>query len=230
MNKTKIFLADDHAILREGLRHILGTVPGYEVVGESGDGREALGMIEKLKPDIAIIDISMPGMTGIEISRQIKKYVPETRVIILSRHDNEEYVSELLRLGVNGYVLKDNAGDDLLRAVSRGKQLPPARLPALPPPAPDTAETRRLMDVIKASVQLICHAQRVWPNAVVDAAQLEELLRLLAGGQDVSSHGLMQGWRRECLGQALLDLLQGESRLTLQVTDGRMRAEFAPGA
>jgi len=120
-------------------------------------------------------------------------------------------------------------GDDLLRAVSRGKQLPPARLPALPPPAPDTAETRRLMDVIKASVQLICHAQRVWPNAVVDAAQLEELLRLLAGGQDVASHGVMHGWRRECLGQALLDLLQGESRLTLQVTEGRMRAEFAPG-
>lgn len=118
MNKTRIFLADDHAILREGLRYILGSVPGYEVTGESGDGREALGMIEKLKPDIAIIDISMPGMTGIEISRQIKKYVPETRVIILSRHDNEEYVSELLRLGVNGYVLKDNAGDDLLRAVA----------------------------------------------------------------------------------------------------------------
>lgn len=118
MNKTRIFLADDHAILREGLRYILGSVPGYEVTSESGDGREALGMIEKLKPDIAIIDISMPGMTGIEISRQIKKYVPETRVIILSRHDNEEYVSELLRLGVNGYVLKDNAGDDLLRAVA----------------------------------------------------------------------------------------------------------------
>ena len=118
MNKTRIFLADDHAILREGLRHILGTVPGYEVVGESGDGREALGMIEKLKPEIAIIDISMPGMTGIELSRRLKRYVPKTRVIILSRHDNEEYVDELLRLGVNGYVLKDNAGDDLLRAVA----------------------------------------------------------------------------------------------------------------
>jgi DNA-binding NarL/FixJ family response regulator len=118
MNKTKIFLADDHAILREGLRYILGSVTGYEVVGESGDGREALGMIEKLKPDIAIIDISMPGMTGVEIARQVKKYTRTVRIIILSRHDNEEYVNELLKLGVNGYVLKDNAGDDLLRAVA----------------------------------------------------------------------------------------------------------------
>ena len=87
MNKTKIFLADDHAILREGLRYILGSVTGYEVVGESGDGREALGMIEKLKPDIAIIDISMPGMTGVEIARQVKKYTRTVRIIILSRHD-----------------------------------------------------------------------------------------------------------------------------------------------
>jgi DNA-binding NarL/FixJ family response regulator len=118
MNKTKIFLADDHAILREGLRYILGSVTGYEVVGESGDGREALAMIEKLKPDIAIIDISMPGMTGVEIARQVKKYTRTVRIIILSRHDNEEYVNELLKLGVNGYVLKDNAGDDLLRAVA----------------------------------------------------------------------------------------------------------------
>jgi len=118
MNKTKIFLADDHAIVREGLRYILGSVTGYEVVGESGDGREALGMIEKLKPDIAIIDISMPGMTGVEIARQVKKYTRTVRIIILSRHDNEEYVNELLKLGVNGYVLKDNAGDDLLRAVA----------------------------------------------------------------------------------------------------------------
>ncbi|HSV97022.1 MAG TPA: response regulator transcription factor [Spirochaetota bacterium] len=118
MNKTKIFLADDHAILREGLRYILGSVTGYEIVGESGDGREALGMIEKLKPDIAIVDISMPGMTGIEIARQVRKYTPSVSIIILSRHDNEEYVNELLKLGVNGYVLKDNAGDDLLRAVA----------------------------------------------------------------------------------------------------------------
>jgi DNA-binding NarL/FixJ family response regulator len=118
MKKVRIFLADDHAILREGLRYILTSVQDYEIAGESGDGREACEMIERLKPDIAILDISMPSLTGVEVARRILKYRPEVRIIMLSRHDNEEYVRELLDYGVHGYVLKDNAADDLLRAIS----------------------------------------------------------------------------------------------------------------
>lgn len=116
-NEVKLFLADDHTILREGLKLIIEDVPHYTVVGEAGDGKEALEMIEKLKPHIAILDISMPTMSGIDVVRYMKKYVPESKIIILSRHDNEEYVKELLKSGVNGYVLKDDAGDDLLRAI-----------------------------------------------------------------------------------------------------------------
>jgi DNA-binding NarL/FixJ family response regulator len=87
------------------------------VIGEAGDGKEALDLIEKLKPDMAILDITMPTMSGIDIVRYLKRYAPDIKIIILSRHDNEEYVKELLKTGVNGYVLKDDAGDDLLRAI-----------------------------------------------------------------------------------------------------------------
>jgi len=118
MNKIRILLADDHAILRDGLRYILNTTSDYEIVGEAGDGKEAIDKIEKYRPDIAILDISMPTITGIEISRQVKKYFPGTKIIILSRHDNEEYVNQVLKYGVNGYILKDDAGADLLKAIS----------------------------------------------------------------------------------------------------------------
>ena len=117
MNKVRIFLADDHSILREGMKYLIKTNTGYEVIGESGDGKEALEKIEKLKPDIALLDISMPTMTGIEVTRQIRKYVPRTRVIVFSRHNSEEYVNQVMKHGAKGYVLKDDTGDDLLKAI-----------------------------------------------------------------------------------------------------------------
>ncbi|HOP64127.1 MAG TPA: response regulator transcription factor [Spirochaetota bacterium] len=116
-DEVTLFLADDHTIFREGLKLIIEDVPHYRVIGEAGDGKEALDLMEKLKPDVAVLDISMPVMSGIEVVRYLRKYVPEIKIIILSRHDNEEYVKELLKSGVNGYVLKDDAGEDLLRAV-----------------------------------------------------------------------------------------------------------------
>ncbi|PKL17442.1 MAG: DNA-binding response regulator [Spirochaetae bacterium HGW-Spirochaetae-5] len=116
-SEVKLFLADDHTIFREGLKLIIEDVPHYNVIGEAGDGKEALDLIEKLKPDMAILDISMPTMSGIDIVRYLKRYSPDIKIIILSRHDNEEYVKELLKTGINGYVLKDDAGDDLLRAI-----------------------------------------------------------------------------------------------------------------
>lgn len=117
MKKARLFLADDHAILREGLVHILSKVPEYDVIGESGDGKEALDRIEKLKPDLAILDVSMPTMTGIEISREIKRYNPGVKILILTQHDNEAYVKQLLKNGIDGYILKENASDELLKAV-----------------------------------------------------------------------------------------------------------------
>lgn len=122
MKKYRIFIADDHAILREGLLSIINGVPEYEVIGESGDGREALEKIEKLKPDVVILDISLPSMTGVEISRQIRKYHPEIKIIILSQHDNDDYVEHLMQYGVHGYILKENTAIDLLRAIDEVKK------------------------------------------------------------------------------------------------------------
>lgn len=117
MNKISIFLADDHVILREGLKHILMEDSTIEITGEAGDGREALEKIDKIKPDIAILDISMPTLSGLEAARVIRKYNKSIKIIILTRHDNEEYVHQAIKNGVNGFILKDSAGDDLLKAV-----------------------------------------------------------------------------------------------------------------
>ncbi|MDH5719635.1 MAG: response regulator transcription factor [Spirochaetia bacterium] len=118
MKPKKIFLVDDHLILREGLKHILSETDLYEVSGESGDGREALEKIEKMKPDIVILDISLPSLSGIEIARQVRKFHKEIKIIMLSQYDNEEYIDELLKYGIHGYMLKDSAADDLLKAIS----------------------------------------------------------------------------------------------------------------
>lgn len=118
MKELKTYLVDDHAILREGLRHILTQIPQCKIVGESGDGAQALLDIEQLKPDLVLLDISLPTMSGIEIARRLRRYYPEMKIIVLSRHDNEEYVRQLLQYGIHGYVLKDDAGNDLIRAVT----------------------------------------------------------------------------------------------------------------
>jgi len=117
MTKIKIFLADDHIMFRDGLKYILTENRSCEIIGEAGNGREALEQIHKLKPDIAILDISMPLMTGLEASRMIKKYDKNIKIIILTRHDNEEYVTQAIKYGVNAFILKENAGDDLLKAI-----------------------------------------------------------------------------------------------------------------
>lgn len=118
IKKIKIFIADDHAILREGLCLIIQSVEEYEIIGESGDGREALEKIEMLKPDVVILDISLPSMTGVEVSRQIRKFNPGIKIIILTQHNNDEYVEQLMQLGVHGYILKENTSIDLIRAIS----------------------------------------------------------------------------------------------------------------
>ncbi|MCB1304292.1 MAG: response regulator transcription factor [Leptospiraceae bacterium] len=115
--KLKVYLADDHRILREGLKLILAESDGFEVAGEAGDGRTAWEELDREPPDVAVLDISIPGLSGIEIARRLKRYHPEVRVVFLSRHDDEEYIDQMLDMGVEGYVLKDDAGEDLLRSL-----------------------------------------------------------------------------------------------------------------
>lgn len=114
---TSIILADDHPIVRRGLRAVLEAEKGFTLLGEAGDGLEAMRMLESLQPDILIADLMMPGLTGLEVTRQTKQRFPQTKVIILSMHATESYVLEALRNGANGYVLKDAAADELVRAI-----------------------------------------------------------------------------------------------------------------
>ncbi|MEW5912210.1 MAG: response regulator transcription factor [Thermodesulfobacteriota bacterium] len=113
----RLVVCDDHAIMRQGIRQVLAANPRLEVVGEAASGLEALGLIKKLKPDLAVIDITMPEMSGIEVTREVTRELPETRVVILSVHSRKTFIMEALKAGARGYVLKDSAGEKLLDAV-----------------------------------------------------------------------------------------------------------------
>ena len=115
--KIRIVLAEDHTILREGLRALLSADPKFQIVGEAADGREAVRSVEKLGPDLVMMDLSMPRMTGMDAIREIKKRYPETKVIALTVHKTEEYLRTTLQAGADAYVLKDATHDELLMAI-----------------------------------------------------------------------------------------------------------------
>ena len=112
-----MLLADDHTILRAGLRMMLDAQPDIEVVGEASDGKQALAEALRLQPDLVLMDITMPEMNGIEATRQIKRAHDSTRVLILTMHENEEYLFQVLRAGASGYILKEAAGTELISAI-----------------------------------------------------------------------------------------------------------------
>jgi DNA-binding NarL/FixJ family response regulator len=123
MPKIRVLIADDHAILREGVRALLNTTEDIEVVGEAADGREAIERCKALDPDVVLMDLSMPGLGGLEATLELKKLGLRARVLVLSQYEDREYVRRLLKAGVSGYVLKKSAGAELagaIRAVSRG--------------------------------------------------------------------------------------------------------------
>ncbi|MCC7417482.1 MAG: response regulator transcription factor [Acidobacteria bacterium] len=124
MARLRILLGDDHKLLRDGLRKILQERAEWEVVAEAGDGREAVRQALETKPDVAILDIGMPLLNGIEATRQIVRRLPEVQVLILSMHANEAYIIQAVKAGAKGYLLKDSADTELLRgidALSAGK-------------------------------------------------------------------------------------------------------------
>jgi DNA-binding NarL/FixJ family response regulator len=116
--KLRIVLGDDHTIVRQGVKKILEERRDWEVVGEAGDGREAVRTAVELGADVAVLDIGMPLLNGIEATRQIVKRAPGVRVLILSMHSDEAYITQALRAGAKGYLLKDSADADLIRGVS----------------------------------------------------------------------------------------------------------------
>ncbi len=118
MNKIRVLLAEDHTIVRKGLRSLLDGEADIQVVGEAADGREAVGQAGRLLPDVVLMDITMPGLNGLEATRQIIKEFPTIKVLILTMHADEEYILQILQAGAHGYVVKQAAPDELVSAVA----------------------------------------------------------------------------------------------------------------
>src|SRR5260370_27362477 len=114
--RTRVLLADDHSLIRQGLKSLLEG-QGFQVVGEASDGHEVLRAAEKTHPDVAILDIRMPVLNGVDATRELKKSSPKTKIIILTQHDENQYVTEALQAGAKGYVLKSQGAEDLVQPI-----------------------------------------------------------------------------------------------------------------
>jgi two-component system response regulator NreC len=117
MKKVRLLVADDHKIFRQGIKKLLEEEPDLQVVGESADGRETVKKATELKPDIILMDIAMANLNGLEATKQIKKVLPETKIIMLTMHKNEEYVLQSFQAGASGYILKEGAVEELVSAI-----------------------------------------------------------------------------------------------------------------
>jgi DNA-binding NarL/FixJ family response regulator len=123
MTDIRVLVADDHALVREGIRHVLDAEPGITVVAEAANGREAVELALQHRPDVVVLDITMPEETGLKAAARLRDLMPDVRVLLLSMHDQAEYVREGMRIGTQGYILKDSAGEELraaIRAVHAG--------------------------------------------------------------------------------------------------------------
>jgi DNA-binding NarL/FixJ family response regulator len=117
MQKISVLLADDHVVVRQGLRALLAAEGDIDIVGEADNGRQAVQLVKKLLPDVAVMDIAMPVLNGLEATRQITHTVPSTKVLILSSYSDDEYISQLTEAGAAGYLVKQTAANDLLKAI-----------------------------------------------------------------------------------------------------------------
>jgi NarL family two-component system response regulator LiaR len=117
MDKVRVLLVDDHVVLRQGTRQLLEHERDMEVVGEAGDGEEAVQLARDLKPDVIVMDVALPKLSGIEATKRIKEHMPSAMVLVLTGYDYDEYIFSLLEAGAAGYLLKDVSGDDLINAI-----------------------------------------------------------------------------------------------------------------
>lgn len=122
--KTRILLAEDHATVREGIKLLVDKQPDMEVIGEAGDGEVAIQKAQELKPDLIVMDVSMPGMNGLRATKRLRRLMPDVKILTLTRHTDDGYLQQLIKAGVNGYVLKQSAPAELInaiRAIAEGK-------------------------------------------------------------------------------------------------------------
>jgi len=171
MQKVTILIADDHALVREGLRAILRGEPDIAIVGEAATGREAVELVKTLKPDVVLMDIAMPSLGGLEATRQITKGVPSTRVLILSSYSDDAYVQQLAEAGGAGYLLKQSTSTDVARAIREAKKGNAFFSPAI---------SKRLSDYYRES---IVRGVPVKGRTELLTSRETEILQLIAEGR-----------------------------------------------
>lgn len=213
MKKIRVLIADDHPVVREGTRRLLESESDIEVVGEASDGEEAVSQAARLQPDVAIIDIAMPRLNGIEATKQIKALLPATAVLILTAYDNDQYIIALLEAGAAGYLLKDARGHELvegIRSVHSGESvLHPviARkvLRRFVPSAQETKEgtlellSERELQVLKLAAKGMSNkdiAEKLYLSVRTVQAHLSNIFNKLQVGSRTEAilHGLKEGW------------------------------------
>ncbi len=178
MKSIRVLLADDHTLVRAGIRSLVQALSGIQVVAEAGDGREALSLIETHQPDVAVLDIAMPGLNGLEVATQVADNFPYVRVIILSMHANEEYVLRALRAGAAGYLLKDADTAELelaIKAVTRGETyLSPAVSKHI------TEYVRRVGEGTRSALERLTPRQREVLQLVAEGHTTQEIARMMS--------------------------------------------------
>ena len=214
MKKIRVLIAEDHETVRQGLRALLADRADIEVVGEAHNGRVAVDRVRALKPDIAILDLSMPEMSGLAATRQIKEHVPQVAVIAMTRHTDDAYVQELLSAGASGYVVKQSPVEELLkaiRAVAAGERYLDASLVARnakaylsryatthsrPPISDREASVLRLMAIGHSNKEIATALDIAVKTVEVHKANAMRKLDL-RGRIDVVKYAVLNGWLQE---------------------------------
>jgi two-component system nitrate/nitrite response regulator NarL len=174
--RVKLLLVDDHALVREGIRSSLIRYPFIAVVGEAANGKEAVRKCKELRPDIVLMDLNMPEMSGLEATPLIRKNCPKTKIIVLTVHDTKEYVFQLLRSGAHGYVTKDTSPEELVRAIESVARGDSFFSPSV---------SRILHDFVQST------NEAAEPNEEPISGREKEVLQMIAGGKtskEVASH------------------------------------------
>ena len=215
----RVLVADDHGVVREGIRHVLSGEPGFEVVGEAANSVDAMALVESLRPDVAVLDISMPGESGLKLAARIRERLPEVRVLMLSMHDHPEYVLESVRAGAHGYLLKDTAAAELrqaIRAVDEGEAF------YSPPVA------RRLSDAVRGE---LAHERRTSDLGTLTQREREVLEGIARGwtNKEIAtrlgiSHRTVETHRESLMRKLRIRTVAGLTRFALELglIDGQM--------
>ena len=212
----RVLLADDHALFRAGVRMLLQHMDGVEVVGEVADGREAVRVCKELQPDVVLMDITMPGLNGLEATTQVMAECPRTRVIIVSMHLNEQYVMQAVRTGAAGYLLKDAASNDLeqaVRTVARGDTYL------------DQAASKYLLTAYRGRRESRTESEEEPTPIDVLTARQREILQLIAEGHTTKeiaallhrSEKTIEGHRSRLMGQLGIHDVVGLVRYAIRI-------------